>query len=147
MSEREWTKEMSKIDKQLESLSDEALFPSKPAATSAAKADVAAVRRSTTTFGVFARLALSVLLGAGILFWPYPARCGLWLAAYLAVVTMIVASGAWSAVWTWRHRSGRAHSLSLLLILWGLILASTEVLPRIGYAKPDLKHPATWACQ
>ena len=29
MAERNWTKELSKIDKQLESLSDEALFPAK----------------------------------------------------------------------------------------------------------------------
>jgi len=36
--------------------------------------------------------------------------------------------------------------LSLLLILWGLVLGSMEVLPRVGYAKPDLAHPATWAC-
>ena len=30
-----------------------------------------------------------------------------------------------------------AHVLSLLLILWGGVLGAIEVLPRIGYAKPD----------
>ena len=29
MAERDWTKEMRKIDRQLESISDEALFPTK----------------------------------------------------------------------------------------------------------------------
>jgi len=33
------------------------------------------------------------------------------------------------------------------LILWGLFLGSLEVLPRIGYARPNLAHPATWVCQ
>jgi hypothetical protein len=79
--------------------------------------------------------------------WPYPARCGVGLAGYLAAVAVVTASGVWSSVWTWRHRASKAHTLSLLLILWGLILGSIEVLPRIGYAKPDLAHPAGWVCQ
>jgi hypothetical protein len=68
------------------------------------------------------------------------------LAGYLAAVVVVVASGVWSSVWTWRHRASRAHTLSLLIVLWGLVLGSLEVLPRIGYAKPDVRHPATWAC-
>ena len=54
----------------------------------------------------------------------------------------MVASGLWSSVWTWRHRASKAHTLSLLIVLWGLVLGSIEVLPRIGYAKPDARHPA-----
>ena len=147
MSDRDWAKEMSKIDKQLESVSDEALFPSSEAKTPAAKAEVREKQRGTSTLGVLVRLLLSVLLGVGILFWPYEARCGFGLAAYLGAVSVVVVSGAWSAVWSWRHRSGRAHSLSLLILLWGLILGAMEVLPRIGYAKGDPTHPTTWACK
>jgi len=96
---------------------------------------------------VYARLTLSVMVGVAMVIWPYPARCGVGLAGYLAAVAVVIASGVWSSVWTWRHRASKAHTLSLLLILWGLILGSIEVLPRIGYAKPDLAHPAAWICQ
>ena len=36
--------------------------------------------------------------------------------------------------------------LSLLLVLWGGVLAAQEVLPRIGYAIPTEAHPASWMC-
>jgi hypothetical protein len=146
MTERDWSKELAKIDKQLESVSDEALFPTAQAKTPAAKAEVVEKQRGTSTLGVIARLALSVLLGVGIVFWPYQARCGFGLAGYLAAVSVVVVSGGWSAVWSWRHRSSRAHVLSLLVLLWGLILAAMEVLPRVGYAKGDSTHPVTWSC-
>ncbi|HKG94189.1 MAG TPA: hypothetical protein VKA84_19920 [Gemmatimonadaceae bacterium] len=147
MSDRNWDKELSKIDKQLESVSDEALFPTKGAPTPAAKAQTSAVQQSTRTWGAFARLALAVLLGVAMLFWPYSARCGPGLAAYLGAVAAVVGGGIWSAVWTWRHRTSRAHTLSLLIVLWGLVLAALEVLPRVGYAKPDMNHPAIWSCE
>ena len=147
MSDRDWTKELAKIDKQMESVSDEALFPTSPSQTPERRAEVREVQKGTSTLGVVLRLLLSILLGVGILFWPYQARCGLGLAAYLAAVGVVIVSGAWSAVWSWRHRSGRAHGVSLLILLWGLVLGAMEVLPRIGYAKGDPSHPATWACK
>ncbi len=146
MSDRNWDAELKKIDQQMERVSDEALFPSKGAATPAAKAQVADVQRTTSTFGVFARLSLAVALGVGMVFWPYAARCGLGLAGYLAAVAALVVSGVWSSVWTWRHRAARAHTLSLLLVLWGLILGAIDVLPRVGYAIPTAAHPAGWTC-
>jgi hypothetical protein len=175
MPDRDWDKELSKIDKQLASLSDEALLgptpvqiPGKqpaPGATSAKLAgkgpaasassapsssartsNVPREARGTTSWGVYARLSLSVALGIGMVLWPYPSRCGAGLAAYLAAVVVVVTSGVWSSIWTWRHRASHAHTLSLLLVLWGLILGSIEVLPRVGYAKPDLNHPSGWAC-
>src|SRR5690242_5786950 len=152
MAERDWTKEMSKIDKQLESISDEALFPAKKGAAkspkeAAARTENLEKQRTTSTLGVFIRLLLSIALGVGILFWPYDARCGFGLAGYLAAVGVVTASGIWSAVWTWRHRSARGHTLSLLLILWGATLGAMEILPRVGYAKTDALHPSTWTCK
>jgi hypothetical protein len=161
MADRDWDKELAKVDKQLASLSDDALLGSSPA-TTGGKRDAASGQRdtrsdkasrapseprTTSSFGVYARLTLSVLVGIAMVLWPYPARCGVGLAGYLAAVSVVIASGVWSSVWTWRHRASKAHTLSLLLILWGLILGSIEVLPRIGYAKPDLAHPAGWVCQ
>jgi hypothetical protein len=143
----DWDSKLAKIDKQLESLSDDQLIgKTGRAATPVQAQDIERVKKETSTFGVFARLVLSVLLAIGIIFWPYASRCGIGLAAYLGAVTVVIASGVWSAVWTFRHRTGRAHTLSLLLILWGLVLAATEVLPRLGYAVPTAQHPASWSC-
>ena len=146
MSGRDWDAEMRKIDRRLESVSDEALLPARGATTPAARAHVESVQRSTSTFGVFARLLLAVALGVAILFWPYSARCGVGLALYLASVGTLITAGVWSSVWTWRHRSAGGHSLALLIVLWGLVLAAVDVLPRVGYAKPTAAHPALWSC-
>ncbi|HEY0996342.1 MAG TPA: hypothetical protein VGD77_10165, partial [Gemmatimonadaceae bacterium] len=101
---------------------------------------------ATTTLGVLARLVLATALGVGVLFWPYASRCGPGLAGYLAAVGAVAVGGAWSAVWSWRHRAAKAHLLSLLLVLWGLSLAAIEVLPRVGYAKADPTR-SVWICQ
>jgi hypothetical protein len=144
---KDWDKEMAKIDKQLESISDEALLPAKNAPTPAAKAEVVAKQRSTSTMGVMLRLLLAVMLGVAMIFWPYSARCGIGLFAYLGAVGVVMAAGVWTSVWTWRHRSARGHLLSLLLIVWGGVLGAMEVLPRIGYATPSAQHPAEWLCK
>jgi hypothetical protein len=159
MPDRDWDKELAKVDKQLSSLSDEALLQPAGKPGSGKKEAVGGVAKGrapisadtgdvTTGFpwGMYARLTLSVLLGVGMVVWPYQSRCGLGLAGYLAAVVVVITSGVWSSIWTWRHRASRSHTLSLLIILWGLILGSIEVLPRIGYAKPNPDHPAGWAC-
>jgi predicted anti-sigma-YlaC factor YlaD len=147
MSDRNWDAEMKKIDRQLESVSDEAMFPTKTVKGAQAQVQNAAAQQSTSTWGVFLRLALTVALGVGMVFWPYSARCGLGLAGYLGAVTALVVSGVWSSAWTFRHRAARAHVLSLLLVTWGVVLGCIEVLPRAGYAKPTTAHPAGWACE
>jgi hypothetical protein len=152
VSERDWDKELAKIDKQLESVSDAQLFPetSRPGApapaggpgAAAVSPKVAADRAAARSWPAILRLTLSVLLGVGILFWPYENRCGVGLTGYLIAVAAVVGSGVWSAIWTWRHNAARAHILSILLIAWGVMLGAAEVLPRVGYAKQVL----TWSC-
>jgi len=156
MTDRDWDAEMKKIDREMERSTARpsaasAPLPAPGAATAAgvpsrpfAGAPVAAP--ATTGFGVYARLTLAVSLGVGIVFWPYAARCGAGLAAYLGAVTALFVAGVWSAIWTWRHRASRAHVLSLLLVMWGLVLAGIDVLPRAGYAVPTAARPATWSC-
>jgi hypothetical protein len=160
----DWDKELAKIDKQLASMSDAELVapasaPARPALPAGgakgggrvSAASVAAPPSTPTsrvaTFGLYARVGLSFALGVGILFWPYDAKCGAGLAVYLGAVLSVIVSGMWSAVWSWRHRAARLHILSYLLLGWGLVLGALEVLPRSGYAKPTLLHPATWACK
>ena len=142
-----WDAELKKIDKQLESMSDSALIPAAPkGAPPAAQAAVVAERESTRTWPALLRLALATALAVGILFWPYPSQCGVGLAGYLIAVTAVTVGGLWSSVWTWRHRTARAHILSLLLVMWGLMLGAIEVLPRAGYAKADVRRPSGWLC-
>ena len=144
MSDKDWDKLMAKVDKQIESVADEQLLPEpKAGAPPQEQTDSAARRETTDSWPAILRLVLSCALGVGVLFWPYANRCGAGLAGYLAVVTVVAGSGVWSAVWTWRHRTGRAHALSVLLIMWGLVLASAEVLPRTGYAV----ERQGWACE
>jgi hypothetical protein len=147
----DWDRELARIDKQLASLSDDELagkpaagqqpLPSGRAAAAASPAPAAA-----SSWGLYLRLAISVALGLGMLFWPYETRCGAGAAAYLGAVAAVVGSGIWSAVWSWRHRASRVHGLSLLLVLWGLVLGATDVLPRVGYARPAADRPAGWSC-
>ena len=161
----DWDKELAKIDKQLASMSDADLLgeqarPALPAGKTAPPARQAAKPAPSAAddhsdggtsgfakFMLYARVVLAAALGIGMMFWPYDAKCGSGMVLYLGAVAAVVVSGTWSAVWSWRHRAARLHTLSLLLILWGLILGSVDVLPRIGYAKPDALHPATWACK
>lgn len=155
MDSSKWDRELAKVDRTLESMSDEALLPDDSARPPSPagrgergrKEQIVEERRKTNTFGVFARLVLAVALGVGMLFWPYSARCGVGLFTYLGAALMVIVAGGWSSIWSWRHRSGQAHVLSLLLIVWGVVLGATEVLPRAGYAIPDAQHPAIWMCE
>lgn len=153
MDSTKWDKQLAQVDRTLEAMSDEALLPDdsarepSPAARKAHKQEVREERYKTSTLGVMARLVLAVALGVGMLFWPYSARCGVGLFGYLGAASMVLVAGAWSSIWSWRHRSGQAHVLSLLLIVWGVILGATEILPRVGYAIPDAQHPAIWMCE
>lgn len=166
---KDWDRELARIDKQIASISDEKLLESRAAsdvpraapaaappaarqqaATSAAAsagiAPVGAGSGRAAAFGVWLRLLLAAALGIGMAFWPYRASCGLDLLGYLGAVGAVVVAGAWTAVWTWRHRAPRAHVASLLLVGWGLALAAAEILPRAGYAKPDPAR-SVWVCE
>lgn len=146
MTDRDWDAEMRKIDQQIASLPAQGAAPARAPAAPASAAPLAAPRQETSTLGVMARLALACVLGVAIMFWPYGAKCGFGLAAYLASVTTLVVAGVWASVWTWKHRAAKAHTVSLLLVTWGLVLAAADVLPRLGYAKPSATHPANWTC-
>jgi Flp pilus assembly protein TadB len=147
MANKDWEKELAKIDKQLESVSDEQLFPKSAAKTTSQQQEIVEKQSRTSTLGVMMRLLLAVALGIGMIFWPYQARCGLGLLAYLFAVVVLIGAGGWSAVWAWRHRAGKAHVLSLLIVVWGTLLGAQEILPRTGYAKPTLDHPSVWQCE
>src|SRR5579862_9791715 len=103
MTDRDWDAEMRKIDQQLAAMPNQASQPSR--AQAAGTPMVAAGKPETSTFGVMARLGLACVLGVAIIFWPYSARCGAGLAAYLSAVTTLIVAGVWASVWTWKHRA------------------------------------------
>ena len=154
MSDRDWDAELRKIDKQMEKAAAAEPAPpprapapgAAPALPAGTRAPIDVGQRPRSSFGVFARLGLVVALGVGMIFWPYGARCGPALALYLGAVAVLIVGGSWSAVSSFKYQSPRAHVLSLLIVLWGIMLGSMEVLPRIGYAIPTVDHPAVWSC-
>ena len=151
MTDRNWDAEMAKIDRQLASISDDQLVARRgataPSAASvpSAQSDAGArpAKIGSPNWGVAIRVSLGVALGAAIVFWPYAASCGLGLGGYLGATLAVVAAGIWGAVSAWRARAPRAHTLALLVVLWGASLAAREVLPRVGYAK----EARVWACK
>ena len=161
---RDWERELAKIDKQIESLPDEASQP-QPRPASAVPAAGARARAlpqggppqtvvtgavppasGKVTAGIVLRLLLALGVAVGVMFWPYDARSGVGLAGYLGAVAGVILAGGWSAVWTWRHRSAKAHVVSIAIVAWGIALAAAEVLPRIGYAKADPTR-TLWVCE
>jgi hypothetical protein len=99
-------------------------------------------KRQSTPLGVWVKVLVALVLGVAITQWPYLHDCGLASVPYLAIAAMIVIMAAWAAAGSWKHRMPVAHVLSLGLILWGLIVAAHDVLPRVGYARAE----GTWAC-
>lgn len=95
---------------------------------------------------VWARLIVVGTLGGAVLWWPYGRSCGFGLSTYLAATSMITIGGLWVVACTWIQRMARTHAIAMLLTLWGVGLIGIEILPRIGYARTDPSHPATWFC-
>jgi hypothetical protein len=79
-------------------------------------------------------MLLGVTLGGAMTQWPYPHGCGWPLLGYLGAVVVVMLAGGWTAVASWKLRSGVVHVLSLILFFWGIVLAAEQVLPRVGYA-------------
>jgi hypothetical protein len=150
---KDWDKELAKIDRQLASMSDDQLLASTkqapPAAGGTAVPAVApaapAAPAAPTRAGVIARIGLALVLGVGVLFWPYGAACGPGLVAYLGAAASVMAAGVWAATATWRARAGQGHVIALLVLAWGLALTAIEVLPRLGYATDPAR--TAWLCR
>jgi hypothetical protein len=142
---RDWDKEMADIDKVI------ARMPAKgqvPAASGGSPAPAASRPTAVASGGKLAmfttwlRVGLGLALAVGITQWPYPSACGLNLIVYLGAISVVTIAGLWSSISSWRRRMGVAHTLSLLVLLWGLVLAAREVLPRTGYTR----QVRTWSC-
>ncbi len=149
---RDWDKELAKIDalisKEVGPLEEPA--PAQPAGQAPAKPEAhaqpgrgAVVQRLVGgTLGAWGRLGLGAVLGVAMTQWPYAHDCGGPLLAYLAGGATVVGAGAWSGVNAWARRLGMVHALSIAIMIWGVILAGREVIPRVD----DVGGDARWTC-
>lgn len=142
--ERDWDREMREVDRLLAKLpeADPALgrgVPTVPVSPRPAMGAMGGVPTPQTGFGpargrawltTWMRVGLGLALGVGMLVWPY-GRCGASLIFYLLGSTAVTVSGVWTALTSWKRRLGIAHTLSIVLIIWGLALAGRQLLPRI----------------
>ena len=142
MSEVDWKSKLREIEREYDGLPPE---PS-PSAQRAKKMAEQAAKDRVSRRWVLVRVVLVLALSAAIVFWPYESRCGLDLAGYLAAIATVALGGIWIAVLSWRHRMPVTHSLSMLVVLWGLAIVARETLPRVGYARPDAARSA-WRCR
>ncbi len=146
---RDWDREMAEIDKAIARMPAP---PNQPAgvARSATATTAGAAAAAPAAFPVRRRdraatwlwMVLGLVLAAALPLWPYAAECGAGLFGYLAVIAVLVLSAVLGLRASWRARQGKANALGILLLVWGLTLAATAVLPRIGYARAS----ATWMC-
>jgi len=135
---RYWDKEMAAIDKAMAKAP--ALAPGQAVPATRAPAPVAVTRKAA--LATWLRVLLGITLAGAMTQWPYGRDCGLGLFIFLGAAATVVIAGFWSAISSWYRRLGWAHTLSLLVVLWGGYLAGHEILPRVGYAK----HLAYWTC-
>ena len=151
---RDWDKEMAEVDRLLKKLP--AAEPTlgrpsggeptvrKPAAAPASRwSDGTAAPSARERVGTWAKVALGLLVAIGVApgVWPYSHGCGLRLIFYLLGVTTVVAAGLWASISSWKRRLGVAHVVSQILIVWGILLMTREVLPRLGPKAEPL-----WLC-
>lgn len=146
--DRDWDREMREVDRLL------AKLPAAETQSSPRRSDPTVPRPAVThgsasapssppgALGTWIRVVLGVLAGAGMTQWPYTHGCGLWLFGYLGGVGAVIVAGVWSGIASWKARLSFAHVLSVVLMMWGLVLAAREVLPRVGYAQVE----APWFC-
>ncbi len=141
--ERDWDRELAEVDRLLNQLpTHQAEQAAAAAKRVAAPPSTPSAGKPTSRAGTWARVGLGLLIGIGMSQWPYTHGCGLKLFIYLGGVFTVIVAGVWSSLSSWKRQMGVAHILSQGLVIWGLVLAAREVLPRIGYAK----EIATWFC-
>ena len=142
----DWSSQLKKIEREFEGLPPEPSPAFKKMQSEEQKRAQERAKQRAAAIGGGARLVLVGALGVALAFWPYENTCGSGLFGFLAAELVIIAGGLWVAVTTWRARLPRMHILSLLIALAGLVLVAIEILPRVGYAAVDPKHPPQFSC-
>ena len=146
MAEDNWASQLKKLEREFDGLPAEPSPAMQKMQSEAERRAKEKLQQRAAMIGASARLILVFALGAAIGMWPYSRECGWGWFGYVGVEAVIVTGGLWVAFTTWRGRLAKMHALSLLIVLAGLVLIAAEVLPRIGYAAIDPKHPPQLWC-
>lgn len=146
MAQDDWSTQLKKIEREFDGLPPEPSPAFKKLQSEEERRAQERSQQRAARINAGARLVLVFALGVALAFWPYERECGTDLFGFLGVELMIVVGGVWVAFTTWRYRLPRMHTLSLFIILTGLILLAAEVLPRVGYASVDSKHAPSFSC-
>ncbi|MFL5463528.1 MAG: hypothetical protein ACJ8AB_02470 [Gemmatimonadaceae bacterium] len=146
MPQDDWSHQLKKIEREFDGLPPEPSPAYKKLQSEEERRAQERAQQRTAMIGGGARLVLVFALGVALAFWPYERECGSGLFGYLGVHLVIIVGGLWVATSTWRARLPKMHVLSLLIMLTGLSLIAAQVLPRIGYASVDPKHPPAFFC-
>lgn len=161
MANRDWDKELAKIDKLMEQGAQSA--PQAPApgderrqqatGSDGSGSSIAPRRQSSppvasppvaasSPLAAWGVAVLGTLGVAGLAVWPYAHGCGIWLIVYLVGVLAVFGSAIWTMRRAWTSRRGIVLVLGVLILIASLVLAAREVLPRVGYASTQL----SWNC-
>jgi hypothetical protein len=137
------SKDAQDVDRLLRQLSvREGGVPSPgPGARAMGSGSPAVAEKTPSVIAAWGWVSLGGVLAAALTQWPY-ATCGIPLAVYMAGVGLVLLTGVWASLTSWRLRLGLAHTLAILLLFVGTTLAAYQVLPRIGYAAVT----AAWTC-
>jgi len=146
VAQDDWSAQLKKIEREFNGLPPEPSPAFKKMQSEEERRAQERAQQRAAMIGAGARLVLVFALYTALAIWPYDNQCGSGLLGYLAVEIVIVVGGVWVAFTTWRYRLPKMHTLSLFIILAGLILIAAEVLPRVGYAAVDPKHPPRFSC-
>ena len=146
MIDNDWSTKLKNIEREFDGLPPE---PSPAYKKMQSEEERRAQERSqqrAAMFGAGARLVLVFALFGALAVWPYANDCGAGWFGYVGAEAVIIAGGLWVAFTTWRYRLPKMHALSLVIILVGLVLIASEVLPRTGYASVDPRNPPQLWC-
>jgi hypothetical protein len=151
---RDWDQEMAEVDRLLKKLPAAEPPPPPPSRQAASDPTVRrpAFSRAPSAspawtggewVATWIKVLLGLLIGIGVApgVWPYSHGCGLRLIFYLLGVTTVIAAGLWASISSWKGRLGFAHVVAQVLVVWGILLLTREVLPRVG-----ADAAAVWLC-
>jgi FtsH-binding integral membrane protein len=127
---RDWDKELSDIDRVI----SKQPAPTGPGTTPTGQ------RRFVALTWFWTGIAL--LLAVALMLWPFDRNCGIRLIFFIGAGGLALLAGVVGALNSWSSRSGLAHLLSLLVLVWAGTMVLREVLPRAGYAKES----RDWTC-
>jgi hypothetical protein len=144
--DNDWSTKLKNIEREFDGLPPEPSLAFKKMQSEEERRAQERAQQRTAAIGAGARLILVFALFGALAIWPYAKDCGAGWFGYVGAEAVIVAGGLWVAFTTWRHRLPKMHALSLVIVLVGLILIASEVLPRTGYASVDPRNPPQLWC-